>query len=348
MALPLGNLNDENGGIDESVSASEDFIIEETPENSMKSPPPVKTPRKKVKTEDLLKTNDHKWSLWLLIAAAVLIVVGLIVGLVFILSGKGGDGGKSDSDLAKEKLITESITSGGQSGGSDGDATMEEIDGSERDRSSRDNRKEKWTDKYLGADFSDDDFSSTEVYESSYASSSALPSEKSGYTSDLDEILLPDGTYNPDFSYLTQENVARELSIMIESLSNPYFGGWENAFLSGSPDDLFREGLEIIYLPDSFDSVPASDLPVFIDWSGGRFGFKDAQLETRVNSIVNDFTFDEGDVKIHSLIDITVKGRGKDNKVLEKDATIDLRLVSNPLGEDYPRVLIENGTLKVG
>lgn len=194
--------------------------------------------------------------------------------------------------------------------------------------------------------------------------SGTLPSEETGFTSDLGQAELEDGTFNPLFSYWTKESFTYEVGAMTERLLNPLFGGWDSFQLADSnananfDPNVFIDLFTTDFLDRNLDKPRSEWVPVFADWNSNDYGLGDKLPKTasrwfgQVVSSQADFVYND-DLNQYDVEFIAqVKWSAWDTKQvkLEKTGTLTLNLVSNAqdLNQDSnKRVLINGGSLKV-
>lgn len=182
-------------------------------------------------------------------------------------------------------------------------------------------------------------------------SASGLPSESTGFTSDLSKQYLENGDQNPRFSYWTNEVFTREVGLMLERLTKPSLGGWEAAQFGREAnltlmDDLFTDRFR-----GTMRSNP-SNYPILIEtygenllqsgsrWVGEVTGF---QMTLSFNGLTGQYG---GTAKV----DILYTAWTEDKTKVTKTATLTLRLVSNAGNAgngSSNRVLIDGATLVV-
>lgn len=190
-----------------------------------------------------------------------------------------------------------------------------------------------------------DKITEDDAYALIMASVASLPSEEAGYTSNLEDMFLENGDYNPMFSYITQENFSKELLTLLESIVNPVFGNWNDFFNSGDPAAFDKNEALNIFLPETLDNTSPTDLPLLVDPSGNGFGMKGERFNMILNSVDNDFNFDDGVVSVNTVADITLQGKNNAGENVDKHVTVNLNLVQNPAGASEPRLLIRSGSL---
>lgn len=182
-------------------------------------------------------------------------------------------------------------------------------------------------------------------------SASGLPSESTGFTSDLDERFLEDGSQNPRFSYWTNEVFTAEVGLMLERLTKPSLGGWEAAQFGRDPyigqlDDLFTEKAvtemrnEPARYPILIETYGENLLASGTRWVGEVQSFT---MTLRFNSFTGQYS---GDAKV----DILYTAWTEDRTQVTKNATLNLTLVSNAGNAgngSSNRVLIDSSSLVV-
>ena len=357
MALPLNNTNNggglplPNSNIEEDLVIVEEETVIESPEavSVAKKPKKVKKQKKSRKNPNEVKLEkDHRWVFWAIGSLIVLIAAG-IVFLVLGLNSGGDAPGQSEKGKTKEGVTTSIIT----------DPLTEEVEAfiplPDIDVEDETLLTEgKWNENGIYSGSLNETIVESDAFAQIVNSVAALPSEAAGYTSDLSKLLLEDGTYNPMFSYWTQESFSRELTIIIEALTNPFFGGWANIQMNPTATDANLDSLYGLYEPSVLESLSISSIPLFVDWSGGNFGYganvddsNGVLFTPRVTMITNEFNFGE-EITVNTIVNATFTGRTKSGENITKNATLSLDLVQNKNGDNYPRVLIRSGSLKVG
>lgn len=117
--------------------------------------------------------------------------------------------------------------------------------------------------------------------DSALSSKSANPN----LTDDESKAYNSDKTMNPNYSYLTAENVSIQVRDDIERIINPIYGGWSSL---QSPSTLKDNATPIAGFSDMFTSSDGKAsavssatisnasgiLPLFADWNGDNFGGK--------------------------------------------------------------------------
>lgn len=136
-------------------------------------------------------------------------------------------------------------------------------------------------------DMSDDDkkeassqalASSPESLTTQFTSSDTNPK----LTDDTSKAYNSDGTANPNYSYLTADNVSAQINDDIERLINPIYGDWVTLQMMGDRDGY--QGFPLKDFADMFDPNMASDIattdwnkvrqlvPLMADWDNNSFG----------------------------------------------------------------------------
>lgn len=292
--------------------------------------------KQKAKTNDVVLDKKNNWLYWLI---GILVAILVIGGIFLIIGLSNNSNGENIKDYSKGEAITEEVDF--QSGDTDSENSLyEDLD--EDNFSNKISEEEyiaqsPWNQLSIEEAFVSDKLIQSDNYISLSSSAASLPSEAAGYTSNIDELLLEDGTYNPMFSYLTQENFSRELTIIIESLTNPFFGGWIDAYQTGNADSFTGD-----HFP--FYDSSGGQLPLFIDTSGNAFGMINGGVPV-INSISNDFNFGD-EITINTVANVTISGFNDDNQKVDKNIILNLNLKANPDGENYPRILLVSGTIE--
>lgn len=190
------------------------------------------------------------------------------------------------------------------------------------------------------------------------SSSNVLPQESTGYTPDINQQELEDGTINPMFSYWTAENFTQEVGTMLERLVNPTFGGWETAQYSSS--DFQTETLQDLFTDKWLGSegLNPQSYPVYVDWSDNSYGLSDQLLlgGTRwagdVQTVTTNFVFnpETSQYDVNLVANVKYTAWNKDQSKIEKNGVLTLNLVANPeqsKGASENRVLIDSAKLEV-
>lgn len=184
-----------------------------------------------------------------------------------------------------------------------------------------------------------------------------LPSESSGFTSNLKKVNNEDGTFNPMFSYWTAESFTKDAGLVIERLTNPTFGEWSggqyqtNLLNTAAIQDIFTT---------SWIEANSSDVrnyPIFVDWDNNNYGNEELLISgTRwtptINNITGDFSYDEESLQYSAniVVNLTYTAWQDDKSKTTKQAKLILELVANPNktqnGSDN-RVLVNKATLEV-
>lgn len=101
-------------------------------------------------------------------------------------------------------------------------------------------------------------------------------------TDDTSKAYNSDGTANPNYSYLTAENVSAQINDDIERIINPVYGNWVTLQMMGDRDGY--QGFPLKDFADMFDPNMASDIattdwnkarqlvPLMADWDNNAFG----------------------------------------------------------------------------
>jgi len=191
-------------------------------------------------------------------------------------------------------------------------------------------------------------------------STSILPSENAGYTSDLNKQTI-NGAYNPLFSYWTSEIFNKEVGNYLERLLNPIYGGW---YMFQYPSTNAGEYFQVSLISDMFtneyleshSSQPYSEwVPVYADWNSNDYGMSDVLLQSdgrwfgTINNSEVSFIYNESisqyEVDLVSHITFTAWNTDQGKEI--KNGILTLHLVSNPDLSDSPRVLISDASLEV-
>lgn len=307
------NKNENNGS---AVPSSSSFI------SSSQTPPKVK--------------KEVNWLLWGLVSLVVLIIIGLAAGIFFMTRGK--------EVVVEEKPgpVYQDIQSGGTQS-SDGFYVENQYYEEEDDNLIE--PKDSWKSKTISEVYGDLEVLRTEqLYSNIYSISDILPSEISGYTSNLDELFLEDGTYNPLFSYWTKEVFSEEVTLIIEALTNPVFGGWLLYYMNPSPEFFEKEYFSELFTSEALNNLSPNDF--ITEW--GIEDIDKTQALNRVFNVTNaDFRLENDKYVVDLEIEVTNKLKKLDNTTIEKKSLLILQLVENPNGDNSPRVLINSSNIKI-
>lgn len=292
-------------------------------------------------SQPIKKKKEFNWLLTILVVVGALITVGLVVLFVFM-----GSSGEKTETFEKKKVMQD-IQSGDKGSSLANTSTQNSLEKQKELNEELERIKNDWKEKSLEAAF-ETDLSEESLYKMILQSSYFLPSEETGFTSNLDELLLEDGTYNPMFSYLTRERFANNATIAVEAVTDSTFGSWVGAQKSTDPDgDFSKEFFSLIFDEDYLTETPNEDLPLLIDWSGNRFGEEELIFRPSVTSVSSSSVSREDGVFIKLIADITYKGKTSSGKTVEKLGVLHLDFISNSQDVEYPRVLITGGNLEV-
>lgn len=190
-----------------------------------------------------------------------------------------------------------------------------------------------------------------------FMSSTGLPTEDAGYTSDLEQLANEDGSLNTMFSTWTEESFFRQLAKTVEIFLNPVFGGWENLqYPDGSSVLLISdtEGYPFTenWLEAHSEDLAAVALPVFADKNADNYGLEGEIVEYGPRWIGDittgslEMNFDDETQNYAGEFNANVRFLSftKDREdVLEKQGKLYLKLVTNEEG----MVLVDNATLEV-
>lgn len=101
-------------------------------------------------------------------------------------------------------------------------------------------------------------------------------------TDDMSKAFNADGTMNPNYSFLTAENVSRQVRDDMEVLVNPIYGSWtdlQSTTAGGVKNPAAR--FAGMFAPGGADAVQNADfaamrglVPVFADWGSDNYGGK--------------------------------------------------------------------------
>lgn len=192
-----------------------------------------------------------------------------------------------------------------------------------------------------------------------------LPSEAAGFTSDISKANNEDGTINPDFAYWTKERFVKETSVILERLTNPFFGGWSIYQYSGidAANSFDPKIFGDIFVPEWKPGAPygPESIPVYADWGGNDYGMGDtlsskSRFVGHVDNVTVEFSYDDQSLQYTADLTANVSFTSwtKDQKTVTKQGVLKLHLVPSILknieNKDNTgnRVLIESGSLQVG
>lgn len=197
----------------------------------------------------------------------------------------------------------------------------------------------------------------------SSVTNSGFVSTAAGYTDDTNKAINSDGTINPKYSFLTNENINYIYSSDMNRLLNPVFGDWNlSQFSENKP--ISNRGVNV--LKDMFtdnwwsnnikENSDYSKLPIYADWAGNDYGmsFKSGTLarwygeltsENIKMNVNSDGTFKNFDINNN----VKYSAFGKDGSIMTKTGVLHLILVQNPKTTDNPtnRLLIDSATLSI-
>lgn len=198
---------------------------------------------------------------------------------------------------------------------------------------------------------------SSENMTTQFASSNTNPE----LTDDASKAHNDDGTANPNYSYLTAENVSAQINDDIERIINPIYGGWTTLQAVGDWDDyasLPLKDFTDMFGDDMKEAVNTSDLntakqlvPLFADWNKDEFGgqYKDWDhslfIGTQSSRMSCEFNIQNTlDDSIKCTVPITYYGRNindEDNPItVNKTLTISYK--PNYTDSSPRRLLITN------
>lgn len=192
-------------------------------------------------------------------------------------------------------------------------------------------------------------------------SSSILPSEAAGFTSDDSKILNEDGSVNSLYSYWTQEAFLGSAGQAIERFLNPRFGAWEEYQGRGKDPNSIEPAT---LFPNTFTSdllgsgKPVNEwLPIYADWDNDGYGRGDlaatgARWYGEIESSQSEFVWDESTSQYVVNFTANVKFtayKTNGEKATEK-GVLTLEFVANPGGVKGSggKVLVNGSSLTIG
>lgn len=220
------------------------------------------------------KPDHRKRNIIMVAVAAVLVIAFVVGGLLWRKASM--DANKPDTGTRYASTSNVSNSDGSSSGDSDNptETLMKKI-----------GVPEYYMKSY--GDMSDDDrkeadsqamVTAPESLTTQFASSSVNPE----LTDDTSKAYNDDGTANPNYSYLTAENVSAQINDDIERIINPVYGGWGVLQMTHIYDN--DGDSPLIYFVDMFDPDLANDvlttdwnkarqlMPLMADWDNNGFG----------------------------------------------------------------------------
>ena len=187
-----------------------------------------------------------------------------------------------------------------------------------------------------------------------------LPAKANGYTDDLKEQNLEDGSPNPQFSYWTVEGFNEFVGIALYRFANPVFGEWEAYTVSGKKETL-NNPVVYVHLKDLFDPKYLEEvkgkpirqwLPIFADWDNNDYGMKDKLLDGprwmgEIENVNVKFDYDKNSRNYRAFVsaNVTYKAWAKDQSVLEKKGVISFTV--NKGDDPDRRYLIRDTKLEI-
>lgn len=190
---------------------------------------------------------------------------------------------------------------------------------------------------------------------------SMLPSEAAGYTSDVNQAELEDGTTNPKYSYLTKENVEYAYGNYTQRLLNPIFGNW-NYLPYGEPNGVENtiEGtlFEDMFTPDwwkaNISDTNHRAIPIYADWNGDTWGgldIDDKLMGIFFGEIISsqvDMQPSTGGTDFYITSQVEYSALLKNGKLEKRTGEFHMKLVPNVWDTDPThRVLIDDTYLKI-
>lgn len=176
------------------------------------------------------------------------------------------------------------------------------------------------------------------------SASGVLPSAEAGYTSDPKKKLLADGTLNPVYTSVTQEDFSNSAFQYIERAINPMFGDWmdysedtdyvSQNFESYRYEDMFTPA----YLKKNQGKNPSTWVPIFADWKENNYGMGDKLITGgprwigEMKSSKTTFSYNKADGSYTANVTANIKFSAwqKDQSVASKNGVLKLKLVPNP------------------
>lgn len=189
-----------------------------------------------------------------------------------------------------------------------------------------------------------------------FGTTTELPSEADGFTSDPSQITDKDGGLNPLYSVWTDEGLKREIANILERFTNPSFGGWgefqapsENQMPVYFFDDIFTKD----WLKANADKNAKDVLPVLADWEGDNYGglpLTDGLRwigEVESGSLTTVYNPETLSYSAKVVANVKYSAWATDQSILEKTGTITLDLVPNPDPSVNHTVLVNNASLEI-
>lgn len=190
-----------------------------------------------------------------------------------------------------------------------------------------------------------------------------LPSEEVGYTSNEDQKILDDGTFNPFYSYWTMETFDKEARTAIERLINPTFGGWGvyqyPAYNANTEYDqrILNDLFTTNFLKKNEGKPYSEYMPIYADWNSDNYGGQNNLLEAGprwhgdIKDSTTEFVYDDSSNQyvVNYTADVKFTAWGQDQSILEKNGVLTIKFVANANGEGVSshKVLIDEADLKV-
>lgn len=190
-----------------------------------------------------------------------------------------------------------------------------------------------------------------------------LPSEATGFTSDLNKRFNSDGTPNVMFSYLTRELVQQEIESTIERFTNPVYGDWASAQYASYnasknfPVAVIGELFTSKWYQGTKGKQKKDYIPLFLDWNSNDYGMSGKLLpkadgagrwmgdvtsvtvNPKYNKANSTYTFDV-------TAKVTFKAWTVDQETVEKKGTLKLFYVTANQNEaPSHRILIDSASL---
>lgn len=357
MTLPKDDVpkNDENENVVE-----QETLNKTTTENDL--------------NKELFKEKKSKKP-WIIVGVVALIVAALITTVVLV-------SGNNNSDQNVGKADKGQVQDGGTGSGT---MTMQEMrEQQELDQPSSDwwangneypVKLEEWETIPYATLYSDaytnDErnevlsklHTKTYEYNGFYSSIGTLPTRSTGYTDNVDEQTLEDGTFNPLFSYWTAEGFNEFVGSALYRFTNPVFGEWGFTQYSEAKELLNHEGTPYIfndlYDPNHYDQQISKGsskdwLPIYADWNSNDYGMGDQFIENdgprwmgQVKNVSTEFDYDEntGSYVAKVTANVEYSAWSKDQKKLSKNGviTFDVKTGDDPDN----RYLISNTKLEI-
>lgn len=171
-----------------------------------------------------------------------------------------------------------------------------------------------------------------------------LPSMTTGFTSNVSEEFLDDGTLNPRYSYLTDEYFSYSVGHIATLMINPHYGEWVDAQY---PNNKGGEPLYRKYLASNLLEKTSNETFLFEDVNDDNYGGLElldynSRWMGRPTDVFVDLTFDDK-TKSYSgqvIIDVKYSAWLKDQSVAEKNGTLTLNIEQSGLEGLFERIIV--------